>query len=252
MEQIFWQIVNMSLVATLGGLGLVLLKKVVGRCLPPLLYCLLWVLVFVRMAAPMALPSRYSLWNCVPQAQAEERAYFSTVTVVEPPERQVLFPTLNVQEGQGQLVEARPLSALRLFAVTWAFVTGALFLYSGLCYWGTRLYLKDGYDAGEMQQILGIKKSMGLTCPVEVWYSDRLVSPLVCGVFRPAVVLPYDMDMEDSRVKVILTHELMHIKRKDNLLRLVVAAVVYVNWFNPMAWYFYGQFVGDMEAACDR
>ncbi len=70
------------------------------------------------------------------------------------------------------------------------------------------------------------------------------------GSFRPAVYLPAGLDEENRRY--ILKHELVHIRRKDYLVKLLGVCAVMVHWFNPLAWLAFCLLCKDMEMSCDE
>jgi hypothetical protein len=82
-----------------------------------------------------------------------------------------------------------------------------------------------------------------------VHVSDKVVSPAVYGIYRPRILLPADVFEADQ--KYILLHERSHIRRGDNLWRIVALVTACVHWFNPLAWVFLKFFFADMELACD-
>lgn len=50
----------------------------------------------------------------------------------------------------------------------------------------------------------------------------------------------------------VVTHELTHIRRHDNLWKALATLALYLHWFNPLVWLFYRWYVTDMEASCDE
>ncbi|MBR6221804.1 MAG: hypothetical protein IKQ71_00040 [Lachnospiraceae bacterium] len=72
----------------------------------------------------------------------------------------------------------------------------------------------------------------------------------VIGLFNPKVYIPKGIS-EDEKA-VILHHELMHLKRKDNIFLFLFYVALVINWFNPLAWICYFIFQNDIEMACDE
>ena len=76
--------------------------------------------------------------------------------------------------------------------------------------------------------------------------------PIACGVIRPTVVLPAAADdWPDDRVRVVLLHELAHVRRRDCLTQAVADAACAVFWFNPLAWMAVRELRRERERACD-
>ena len=70
------------------------------------------------------------------------------------------------------------------------------------------------------------------------------------GIIRPRIVLPAAMEGQD--LTYILHHERTHIRRADNLWRLLGFFSAALHWFNPLSWVFLKAFLGDLELACDE
>ncbi|MDE7284949.1 MAG: hypothetical protein K2N85_15405 [Lachnospiraceae bacterium] len=86
-----------------------------------------------------------------------------------------------------------------------------------------------------------------------VFTNDEIASPLVCGLFAPRIYLPTRMDFRNTELlRHILTHEAMHIKRKDNLIKAVMLVALCINWFNPLVWLMSKYLSSDLESACDE
>lgn len=88
--------------------------------------------------------------------------------------------------------------------------------------------------------------------PLAVRQSPLAASPLTYGIFRPVILLPAGMGRDDeSALRYVLTHELVHIRRFDALAKLLFAAALCVHWFNPLVWVLYVLANRDMELSCD-
>ncbi len=76
--------------------------------------------------------------------------------------------------------------------------------------------------------------------------------PLSFGVLHPAVFLPADArQWSDDRRRVVMLHELAHIRRGDLATQLIARAAVAVFWWNPLAWMAMREFVKERERAAD-
>ncbi|MDD4124998.1 MAG: M56 family metallopeptidase [Eubacteriales bacterium] len=83
-----------------------------------------------------------------------------------------------------------------------------------------------------------------------VYYSEKLISPAVYGIFRPRIILPDSYREQD--LTFVLLHEKMHIKRGDNIWRILAFITAAVHWFNPLSWIFLKCFLADLELSCDE
>lgn len=87
----------------------------------------------------------------------------------------------------------------------------------------------------------------------KVYSCDTIKSPVAAGILQPFILLPASLDFRQGElVRHILTHEAMHIRRKDNLVKLVLIAALCIHWYNPLVWLMAREFCRDMESACDE
>ena len=76
--------------------------------------------------------------------------------------------------------------------------------------------------------------------------------PLTWGVFRPVVVLPDGAaGWPEARLRAVLLHELVHVRRLDLVAQAVAQAACALYWFHPLAWVALRQFRKERECACD-
>ncbi|RPH54535.1 MAG: M56 family metallopeptidase, partial [Lysobacterales bacterium] len=80
--------------------------------------------------------------------------------------------------------------------------------------------------------------------------SDEITTPVVVGLFRPAIMLPIDTP-RDSAIGPMIAHEMAHIERRDCLTQLVVRIACSLYWFNPLIWYAGQRIALEREGACD-
>ena len=84
------------------------------------------------------------------------------------------------------------------------------------------------------------------------FYAD-VDAPVCVGFFRPRVLLPYGREsLGDDEMDCVLCHELWHIKRRDNLFKLLCCIAVCLHWFNPAVWLMLTLANRDVELACDE
>ncbi|MEM7012979.1 MAG: M56 family metallopeptidase, partial [Verrucomicrobiota bacterium] len=76
--------------------------------------------------------------------------------------------------------------------------------------------------------------------------------PMTFGIRRSFVVLPSEaLDWAPEKLQAILTHELMHIRRRDLWSRLIVDAVLIPVWWHPLARQLRRKIEELAEQACD-
>jgi TonB family protein len=76
--------------------------------------------------------------------------------------------------------------------------------------------------------------------------------PITFGLLRPTILFPHGAaDWPPERLRLVLAHELAHVRRFDCLTQLFAEAVSAIYWFNPLVWLAASQFRKERERACD-
>jgi beta-lactamase regulating signal transducer with metallopeptidase domain/peroxiredoxin len=88
--------------------------------------------------------------------------------------------------------------------------------------------------------------------PVPIAVSKDVSIPITLGVFQPCVLLPESAnDWTAQRLRMVLKHEMAHVKRHDVFWQLLAAIAKSIFWFHPLAWYAERRMQLERERACD-
>jgi beta-lactamase regulating signal transducer with metallopeptidase domain/Flp pilus assembly protein TadD len=87
---------------------------------------------------------------------------------------------------------------------------------------------------------------------VRLLRSSRISVPVLWGVFKPVLLLPPDVvTWPAERLRVVLMHELAHLKRFDGISLIATRIAVSLFWFHPLAWSLERAGRSECERACD-
>lgn len=225
-SELFYWILNMSISSSIAGLAVYLIGRL--RKIPRRILCVLWMVPFLRMWIPVGWNSRYSLISLLSRFTAKtvavkEGSDFSMTNFVMGAD--AYFPVTYKTDALKSVFEVA--------AVVWGMMAAALLAAM------LSLYLATKADLKKARPLQG-----------NIYIADGIPSPAVTGIFRQRILLPREYDAQDLRF--ILMHENAHIKRKDNLRRIVAIATACVHWFNPLSWLFLKSFLESLELACDE
>ena len=107
-------------------------------------------------------------------------------------------------------------------------------------------------DAAWLPKARALARGMGVSDRLRFLRSGRASMPVATGIFRPAVMMPADADTwSESRLRIVLLHELAHVKRRDCLTHVLGQAACAFHWFNPLAWLAVKRARTERERACD-
>ncbi|OXM17065.1 M56 family metallopeptidase [Paenibacillus herberti] len=76
-----------------------------------------------------------------------------------------------------------------------------------------------------------LKQNLSIPDKVQIAYSNGISSPILMGIRSPAILLPAAHCLQ-ANLKLVIHHELVHLKQKDLWVKLLVLVVSAVHWFN--------------------
>lgn len=107
-------------------------------------------------------------------------------------------------------------------------------------------------DDQTMRELDAACDHLQLDREVHVLRSSEVSVPVVWGVGKPVLLLPASSSSWTAeRLRVVLLHELAHVKRWDGVTLLFTRAAVAVFWFHPMVWTLERFARNECERACD-
>ncbi len=270
LHEAFYWILNMSILGTLYGILLYSLRLIKG--FPRYGSYVLWGVVLLRLTCPVGFSSRYSLLSLL--SGALSRTITKTVTVYEEV-GQANLP-LSLSNVMRAASEYHPVTYktnilegfYKTASVIWIIIAAAGILAAMVMY---------------LLSVSELKKAVHLRN--NIYIGPMVDTPIVYGIIKPKIVLPqgrYEEYTKETKLQgsleqeekkegikqpllyeseereqmkeglgLVLLHERIHIRRRDNLWRMVAILTACIHWFNPFVWFFLRSFQRDCELACD-
>lgn len=146
-------------------------------------------------------------------------------------------------------------SLLAVCSIIWILGAVLLLSYSVLSY--VRLMGKVSTSTRLKEEALidFCRRKVGLTRSFQVYVSDQISSPFLCGIWHPRIILPrflMDGQTDEGMLRFILLHEMVHIRRFDFILKPLAFLALAIHWFNPAIWVCFQLADKDMEMSCDE
>ena len=209
-----------------GGILIILimaLRMLAVKRLPKKVFVLLWEIAALRLLIPFDLPFQYGIAS--PVTEKAERA------------------VLDVSRPASGNIDWR--------MVLWILGVAILLFIFEIRYYRESQRLADALpvskDADEILRIL-----VKIPERVKIYVSDRTTTPLTVGMVQPRIILPKQLRADRIDLKYVLAHEMVHIRRADNVLKMIMLMAACIHWFNPLAWVMYLFFDRDIELSCDE
>ena len=271
MTSIFIKLLNLSILAGMLVLMVIVfrlfLKKYSRRAT-----CLLWIVVALRLIIPFSFESSFSIMPSGDfvstvvsdeKSRNEKTAYTVSSSNIENtsvndalliqaaseyesgnsnPENSTMVNTyLSKDNRNSDLQDANGFFATERFwkmlSFVWILGVVAILLYIIIGYVRIKKLTSESVPYGDL-------------CIDNIFICNRIDTAFIFGIINPRIYLPERLDRTQS--ENIVAHELVHVKRKDYLWKLIGFILLMVYWFNPVMWFAYVLFCRDIEFACDE
>ncbi len=259
LSELFVTIAQMTLFGSLALLAVSLLLLVLDWLkAPKYLSSLMCLVVAVRLLCPVGIPLPVGFFRLSPVESAVDMVqrtpdspvgdyqvhlqgspvFDQAVEAGIVPREDNIINTPVVLTKPDSLDPAERASEKQIPILLWIWLAGCLGMmgYGAVTYW-----------------MLKRKVATAVKCPQlgeNVYCSDQIPGPFVCGVIRPKIYLP--LAIREEETGYILLHEQTHIRRRDHLVKLLYYLALCVHWFNPLVWSFQKIAAAQMEFACDE
>ncbi|HEY5584412.1 MAG TPA: M56 family metallopeptidase [Ruminiclostridium sp.] len=269
LENIFTTVLNMSITASIAAIVIILVRTILHKSLPKLFSYAIWGVVLVRLLIPFSFSSMLSIFNILPTPQTliDNAQNVGAITYI--PSQIGMMKTPKVDVGSmiidnainNSLPAATPTASVNpmqiimlIIAILWLAGTIALMIYNIYSYRKAVNSLKTATLLKDDMLLKECRESLKMNRKVELFTSDSIDTPVVCGMMKPRIIIPkiiLELDTEDTK-RYILLHELVHIRRCDYLLNPLSVIALCLHWFNPIVWLSLKLSRKDMEMACDE
>ena len=244
----FANLLNMSLTAGIIIVAVLVLRLCLHKA-PKIFSYALWAVVLFRLLCPFSFQTNWSLLGVLqrPVAVEEQIAYVEN-SVVENIDTQVGLSAVpgtdeNTQsvylpEGEMQTAQLPPEIGLK-----------DKWLHAGAIVWGMGVVAILAYSVVNFTRFTGRLKG-AVHQEDNIYNTPMIETPFVCGIIRPRIYLPGTL--EEHEKNYIVLHEKIHIKRGDNVTRMLAFLALTLHWFNPLVWVAFVLSAKDMEMSCDE
>ena len=198
----------------------------------------LWLVLLAKLLLPpsLALPTSAAWW------------LFPATATRKPPTARFVVSYGSDTDPRPPLQPAPVFTPPRpsLSAAAWIVpVWGALSF--GLLVWMTARWRQVARDVKRaapapawLDELFNVaKSSIGLRRAVRLRVTDQAMSPAVCGLFRPVILLSQSLvqKLPPAQLRAVLLHELTHLRRGDVWMNCAQALVQIVYWWHPLLWF---------------
>ncbi|WP_080742993.1 M56 family metallopeptidase [Clostridium novyi] len=227
---IFSKVINMSIIASIVAIFVVIIRLILSKRFPKIFSYALWSLVLIRLLFPISFSSIFSVFNVID------------------------IPKENIQAKYEEKVEQYKESKIKDEGKDIAQDSEINKTNSNVNNKNNKVKKENEKINMSKDSIEECSKKILPNNKIKIFMSSRTNTPMVCNPIMPRIILPTSLvEGEDkSKLKYILTHELVHIKRCDNIIKILWIIALSIHWFNPLMWISFVLCQKDMEISCDE
>lgn len=166
-------------------------------------------------------------------------------------------PALNVAPSAvGATETPSPISWSQIMLPAWLLGAAGMIVICIISYALTLWRIKQNrvpVNDALRHEIAALARGIGLRRAPRVWMATAIRIPAVTGFLHPTLLLPaqFDESLTAQEARLVLRHELTHLKRGDLPLNALLCLLLALHWFNPLLWLAFFKVRLDREAACD-
>ncbi len=268
---IFYQIVYMSVIASIVGIVILIIRKIFSKMVSPKWISRLWILIIIALICPIQMSSKLSIYNYMPQ----NMFILFNHTIDEIPsisfreeydemrklnhdlidkdftaiERKEIEKNTNIAYIKSLVIDVA-------FPYIWLFISATLIITHIVEYIIFSLNLRKYEDDTDtrIHNILDkCKAKLNINKKIKVIKQQEVKTPSLFGIFKITILISNNIyELTDSEIEYIFMHELAHYKRKDNISKLCIVILKYLYIFNPIIYLINKQILKDFEVASDE
>ncbi len=271
---IFYKVLYMSIIGSLVGISIFLIRKLFDKKISPKWKCIMWGIFIVSLLIPfrfeLKIDSKYENkfvenLNYIPQiAQIEHKQEY--IEDSEPLNSNLLVSDLinkQIDETQDTFLKniktkqysVKDILLLIIIPYVWLVIMLIFILSFVMGYLKINKQVKNNKcnDIVINMILKECLKELDIKKDIKLYYQNYKKSTSIFGIFNSKILISKNtLKLDDTSLKYIFMHELAHFKRKDLILNSVMLLIISIHFFNPIIWYMFKKMREDMELAADE
>jgi len=261
-------IIIMSLSGSLLALILLILKPVLRHRLPKSAQYYLWLVVLVALLVPVSrliiMPQAQSNITLAPVYTAVERisviieAEPNTIPNTERAAGQIIPPSGTPATETATGITTREASIKNLIMTLTILLSFAypaivltILIVNVKSYMFFTKKIRRNRTRARMEELYEHVGLCGDAMPPRLYRSSIAATPMLIGIFKPEVILP-DREYTFDELQSVLQHEIVHLRRRDVVIKWLSVIACALHWFNPIVWLSRREIDRTCELSCDE
>lgn len=202
----------------------------------------------IRVATIFALPIGIvlsMLVQFIPSFISESASFSSAVLIVQNPIYEITAFGTSTEMAQLNWLN----SNIIIGGITLVLFSGSIIIMGKLI--NSYLKLRELHKSLLPQTLCDFDNSFSGSSVAVAFHNNPLV-PFTFGWNKPIIVLPHSLKDDPKRLNMAIKHELVHIRRGDYLIQLILSVVSSLVWFHPLIKISNKEIEQYREISCDQ
>ena len=131
-------------------------------------------------------------------------------------------------------------------------ITSILLIYTVIQVRKRNKALKNSVRIEADSRIEELVNSFSLKRQVQIYINDSIKVPITYGVIRPKIIIQSQVLEDNSLLKYVIIHEMIHIKKFDIVFTHIKNLITCMYWYNPFILMASRYIEDDLELLCDK
>jgi bla regulator protein BlaR1 len=193
----------------------------------------LWLVVLLKLILPpaLALPTSPVWWLHFSPAKTQAPAIVIRDAQTIPIFPQQTLPVLNPAHST--------LSPPAWMFIAASMISASLFVWLLVRWSQVNRNVRRAAGSEKLNAILDeARRLAGSRLKIKIKLTEDSMSPAVCGLMRPAILLPRSLaeKIPPDQLRAVLLHEIIHLRRGDVWVNCLQTLLQIFYWWNPLLW----------------
>ena len=184
-----------------------------------------------------------------------KRIYVECFHRIVPKELEILYlwreQGLVIYDGRGLYLNETLEDRLWVMGI-WFGIAGSIMLLQTAKYLRNKhkLFFYRKYWTENQKKLEQIKTNHGMKRKIHCYECSMEQSAFTLGIFHPTIL--YTDRENDADSTLMISHEIVHIKQRDIIWKMLMTLVQIIHWFNPVVWWLGKEMEQICEMVCDE
>jgi len=253
-SSIFYKLFFMSIKASILGIVILIFLKIFNKHITPRIKYIIFFNFIILLIFPISINNKFSILpskieNIEKNLEDDIQEYIENFRNDDVNKKFILNKDTN-----DKLIIENNINFKLGISFLWFIIVIIILIIYIICYEIFNNKIQKNYidDKNFLTILERCKKRLNITKSIRAVNQQLVYVPSLFGIVNPKIIFNQNIDnITNEELEYILTHELTHYKRRDNLSNLIIITLKVLYCFNPIVWILLEELKKYMEMAVD-